>query len=84
MPSPWTAASLIEIIRCREDNATEIGQPPGFEARIGQLADPNGEIKALADEIDIAVGHIEFDFDLGMRLQKCAGRRHDVKRRECR
>jgi hypothetical protein len=57
---------LGEIIRCREDNATEIGQPPGFEARIGKLADPNGEIEALADEIDITVGHIEFDIDLGM------------------
>ena len=84
IPGYLRSPMLGEIIRCREDNATKIGQPPGFEARIGKLADPNGEIEASADAIDITVGHIEIDIDLGMRPQKCADRRHDVKRREYR
>jgi predicted pyridoxine 5'-phosphate oxidase superfamily flavin-nucleotide-binding protein len=45
-----------EIAWCGKDHAARIGKLPHCEIRIRQIADPNGEIVASADEIDIAVG----------------------------
>ncbi len=64
------AAVVGEVSRCCEHDAAEIGQPPGLEARVGKLTQPNGEIVAVLDEIDIAVGQIELDIDLGMQLEE--------------
>jgi hypothetical protein len=52
-----------EIAWSGNDHAARIGKLPHCEIRIRQIADPNGEIVAFADEIDIAVGQIQIDFD---------------------
>jgi len=65
-----------------EDDAPRVRKPPPLEGRIRQFADANGEVVALADQINIAIGQIELDFDFGMRCKEGRQRRHDVERRE--
>src|SRR5215470_6780591 len=71
-----------EIAWSGEDDAPRVCELAPLEARIRQFADANGEVVALANQIDIAIGQIELDFDFGMRSEEGRQRRHDVERRE--
>jgi hypothetical protein len=42
-----------EIAWRREDDVAQSSQPPGFKARVGKFAGPDGEIEALTDEIEV-------------------------------
>jgi hypothetical protein len=66
----------------REDNAARICKKLGVESRIRQRADPNGEIVTSINQIDIAIGQFDFDFDFGVRRQNfgSAGARTPARR----
>ena len=71
--------SLFEVAgRCAHD-AIFVGQFAGHEGRIFQFSNPNGEIKALADDIDEMIGQMHLDFDIGILGQNSRDMGRDMQ-----
>jgi len=39
----------------RENDASEFGEPSGFQRRVRHLSNPDGEVEPFINEIDVAV-----------------------------
>ena len=63
--------------RANDDYAQRM-QPAGNQGIVGGVADPHGNIEPLRHEIDLLIGGSQFDFHIGVELQKTADDRRHV------
>ena len=71
-----------EIARAPAHHATDRADAGRDEAAVGQLADANGDIDMLFEQIDDAVGLHQPDVDVGIGLEEVGDDRQDMQAAE--
>ncbi len=69
---------LLEIGGCGADHAVVRGDLARDQRGILQLADADGEVEALADDVDEIVGELHIELDVGIAGEEGADIRGDV------
>ena len=73
---------LFEVGRRRADDARVRRDAARDERGILQLADADGEVEALADDVDERVGDVHVELDLGVAGQEVVDVGRDVQAAE--
>src|SRR5208282_6653263 len=71
-------AAAIEVFWRGDDDPGGARELAGQERRIGLIAEAKREIRALGDEVLVAVGHHELDFERRTQRQKAGEMRNDL------